>query len=127
MNRTQAQLLSTENLIRWEGRDIVLERRGALVNDGAGGRLTPTTALVLVESQRLYFGGKINNRMNNLPTETYTAAGEMQVVRNVLIGMPEADIVEHDEFELDGLRWKVEFLDADRTFQTLAECTHVGT
>jgi hypothetical protein len=128
------QLKATAELIKRYGRQIVLHRPAAMVDDGAGGLKRPVAPDTVLPSQLMYFGGKINNRMNNLPFETTTAIGEFMKAGHVIVGMPipkwelEAiDIKEDDWFLLNGKRYDVTFLHDDRTYQIKAECKFVGT
>lgn len=130
------QLRMTAELIHRSGRDIVLHRPAPAVSDGAGGAQRPVEGDEdpALDPQRLYFGGKINNRMTNLPFETRTAIGEMVSSVAVIVGMPvdkyrllAADIEEDDWFELNGKRYTVQFVHHNRNYQIKAEVKFVGT
>lgn len=128
-------LLVTYNLIRYKGTDIVLHRLPGMESDGAGGRRPAAGAEQVLPSQRLYLGGKINNRMNNMPFEAETTEGEFIRKQFVVIGLPvdyrdmsAADIKENDWFfDEFNHRYDVAFVDDDRQFQVKAEARHTST
>jgi hypothetical protein len=112
---------TTERLIEREGRLITLTRPAVATSDGAGG-YRQGSGTTTIAAQRLYFGGKIPNRMVNVTFQEQTELGEL--IRNtpVLVGLRTANIREGDHFTIDGLEFVVEFIDEDRTFQIKAEC-----
>lgn len=128
MDSTRQQIRLTERMIAQDGIEVALSRPPSYTDDGAGGKSAPVGSLVLQPSKRRYIGGKINNRMNNLPVETFSASGEMQILRVVIIGPPGDDIRERDEFTWRGATYSVDFIDDfTLTWQTKAEASHVGT
>lgn len=124
----QAKIRTTEKLIEVEGRMITLVRPPEAEDDGAGGRIVPHGGAVTpMPPVRRYFGGKINNRMNNMPFEGANSVGEYLRVKSILVGMPGDDIKENDTFAVDGLTYHVEFVYPDQTFEVRADCMHVNT
>lgn len=124
----QAKIRTTEKLIEVEGREIALIRPPQPEDDGAGGRIIPHGgAPVPQDPKRRYFGGKINNRMNNMPFEGASSVGEYLRVKAVLVGMPGDDIQENDVFSVGGLTYSVDFVYPDQSFEVRADCVHVNT
>jgi len=123
-----AKIRTTEALIEVEGRMIALVRPPEAVDDGAGGRIVPHGGAPVPQvAVKRYFGGKINNRMNNMPFEGANSVGEYLRVKSVLIGMPGDDIQENDVFSVGGLTYSVDFVYPDKSFEVRADCVHVNT
>ena len=135
INTVYANLLVTYNLVKYQGTELVLHRLPGMEDDGAGGRRPIAGVELVLPPQKFYLGGKINNRMNNMPFEAQTTEGELIRKQYVVIGMPRdyrdmlvVDIKENDWFfDEFGHRYDIAFVDDDRQFQTKAEARHTST
>lgn len=131
---TNTQLRLTAQLIKEYGRDVTLFRPPPFQHTAAGGVQRQGGNDTELDAQRVYFGGKINNRMNNIPFEQLTTLGEYINKAFVLVGMPteaygiEAlDVQEDDYFYIGDHMYYITFVDDDRTYQVKCEVEHRST
>lgn len=128
------QIRTTAQLIKEFGVDLEIHRPLPYVTTVAGGRQRQVDPGSTLLPQRLYIGGKINNRINNLPLETFGTEGEMVRKQFVIVGMcvakyglRVADLKENDYFTFNGLKFYISSVDDEQQYQIKAEVRHFGT
>jgi hypothetical protein len=103
---------TTEDLIAFNSFQIVLNRSEWVRTPGGGQKQVNAAPL---DAQTLYFGAIMWD-----PRTYVTPEGERVLLQYVLVGMPDADIVEKDEFTIGSSDYKVFEVHPDRTYETRA-------
>jgi hypothetical protein len=116
---TLQQITATQDLIREEGQPIALMRMPAPVGDGAGGYVQlsyPEDAVTQAAVKRFF------SRSEYEPLAgSDSSQGEGVHQKFILIGMPGDSIKVDDFFTIDGIRYVVNFIHDDTSYQVKAE------
>lgn len=118
----------TEDLIKYNGRDISLYRPQGLVDDGAGAKKRITAPDLHLPSRKRFFGGLLTmGRGVATQPERWivTSLGEKYRIYGVLIGTYDDDIQTDDYFFMDDdseKKWIVLFVHDDTSYEVKAEC-----
>jgi hypothetical protein len=100
-----------------DARDVILLRR-TRTDDGAGGIVVGEPVPVPAQRLRLL-------PQEDGATERTTAEGESATPQYMLMGPADADMERYDEFELDGIRYEVVYID-DRKYELKGEVIRLG-
>jgi hypothetical protein len=97
--------------VRTAGRDITIKRPSTTVDDGEGGVIYAGTGARTLEPQKLILL-QVSNEFQE------DDQGERVRDQYVLIGPPDADVKKEDWWVEEGLKFRVDFVDPDRSYQT---------
>lgn len=97
----EEQIKTTADLIEHYGMDVTLVREPPLVPDGAGGRVRDGSAVPQEPKRRFFQGVTTDSEF------VVNVDGEQVRTTHVLVGMPDDDIQQNDEFELNDQKFKV--------------------
>jgi hypothetical protein len=122
------QRQQTQLLLDWFGEAIVLKREPEYVDDGAGGVIRPDDADTALDPQVFWFweAAPVAHIARGSNFQQIIGMGQRITTNYVLLGLPDADVLQDDEFDYGGYSYKVAFLHDDRRFQTIAEVERVG-
>lgn len=117
-----AQLDQTRALIDLYGQWIKIRRPGELEEDAEGGvvRNDPTTGRT---AQKLYFeySSPIAHVSRNASFSENVGQGQRVTTNHVLIGLPDADIRQDDEFTVNGYDYIILYIHPDTRYQRKGE------
>lgn len=117
----EANLTITRLLLAREGNDVVLSRPPKAVSDGEGGVVEPTGVPLALAAQRMFVSGVTRDSDYRQSSYIVNEQGEKFVNRFVIIGMPDLDILQGDEFAWHDETIKIDMVHEDRRWQTKAE------
>lgn len=105
----------TRSLIQTEPISIALWRPAPKVSDGAGGVVRSGPDTLQPEAERFFSDVKSDERYYSR-----SDIGQAVVTEHVLIGPQNDDIREDDYWDMNGRRYKVEYVHPKRSYQTKA-------
>lgn len=113
----KAQRRISRAFIDADSRSVVL-LRGAFTSDGAGGKIRGEGVPLAAQRMRLI-------PQEDGATARTTAEGETATPEYMLMGEWDADMERFDEFELDGVRYQIVYVD-DRQYELKGEVIRLG-
>lgn len=114
----------TQALIDREPSVITITRPSPDTLDGAGGRIRGAEPLT-IEPQRVFVSGVTRDSDYRQSSFSQSNTGESFTNRIVIVGMPDLDINQYDEFDWKGYRVKVLFRHPDNGYEVRAEAERV--
>lgn len=116
----QVLLDITQTLIDYEHEDVVIVRRPAKQRKADGTLSRPGGDPTTLPTQKLFFSGVSSDDRRQV-----TVNGELVMADYILVGMPDADFEEHDEFEAWGRKFRIAEEHRPNAYERKAWCVEV--
>ena len=123
------QCQQTQFLLDSFGEDITLKREPDFEDDGGGGLVRPDEEDSTKPPQVFWFyeAAPIAHVARGTNFQEIINMGQRITTAFILLGLPDADIKQDDEFVRGEFEYKVVFVHDDRSFQTIAELERIGS
>lgn len=113
-------LEETQSLILREPTTLTFQRPTPDESDGAGGWIKQD-GFTPVDEQTLFLSAVTRDSDYRQSSFVQDSDGEKYVNHFIIIGMPDLDVQEYDEFDHQGFRYRVSFVHPEKRWQCKAE------